>query len=220
MEVKIITKILKANDEVAAELRREFDGKKIFCINLMSSPGSGKTTLLEKTIEGMKEKTKIGVIEGDITTSIDAERLQKTGAEVVEINTKPFGGDCHLEAGWIRESFHQMEAKGLDLLIIENIGNLVCPAEFDTGAHKNIVMLSVAEGEDKPLKYPLMFHKSDLLIISKSDLIEIQEFDIGKLLDNVKKVNPDIDVIIVSARKNTGIEEWIGWLNKNISIKK
>ena len=218
MEIKIMEKILASNDLAAENLRKEFSQKKIFAVNIMSSPGSGKTTIIEKTIELMKGNCRIAVVEGDIETSIDAEKLNKHEVPVVSINTGPFGGDCHLEAGWISQAVGQLNTDEIDLLIIENIGNLVCPAEFDTGAHKNVAVLSIPEGEDKPLKYPLIFHKADVLLINKCDLSEILEFDMDALRNNINSVNPHLEVIEISAKTGTGLDAWQVWLNKNCEV--
>ncbi|MFW6134158.1 MAG: hydrogenase nickel incorporation protein HypB [Elusimicrobiota bacterium] len=217
MEVKIMKNILAASDQMAVETRKLFSKNNVFAVNMMSSPGSGKTEILEKTIDSIKEKVKTGVIEGDITSSFDARRLLKFDIPVIQINTKPFGGDCHLEASWIRESALEMDLKNIELLVIENIGNLVCPAEFDTGSHKNITVISVTEGEDKPLKYPLMFHKSHLVLINKCDLIDVLNFEIELLEENIKKVNPKAEIIRVSARTGKGMDKWVRWLGDNLS---
>jgi hydrogenase nickel incorporation protein HypB len=216
MEIKVMEKILASNDLAAESLRKDLSEKKVFAINVMSSPGSGKTTIIEKTIELIGETFQIAVIEGDIETAIDAEKLNKHGIPVVSINTGPFGGDCHLEAGWISQATGQLDMNEIDLLIVENIGNLVCPAEFDTGVHKNVAVLSTPEGEDKPLKYPLMFHKADLLLINKCDLTDVLEFNMDLLRSNIVAVNPDLEVIEISAKTGAGFDAWKKWLNKQL----
>jgi hydrogenase nickel incorporation protein HypB len=218
MEIKIMQNIMASNDHAANNLRKELGNMKVLALNIMSSPGSGKTSIIEKTLGLVKEKYRIAVIEGDIETSLDAEKLNKHDIPVVSINTGPFGGDCHLEAGWISQAVSQMDMNAVDILIIENIGNLVCPAEFDTGAHKNIAILSIPEGEDKPLKYPLMFHKADLVLINKCDLIDVLEFDMDALRSNIERVNPNLEVIEISARSGSGLDKWLEWLEKNVSV--
>jgi hydrogenase nickel incorporation protein HypB len=212
-EVKVMKKILNMNDRIADGLRISLKEKGIFYINLMSSPGSGKTTLLEKTAE--KYGKNIFVIEGDIQTTLDAERVTKAGIRSYQINTGPFGGDCHLESGWIKSAIEEIDLKGIDILFVENIGNLVCPAEFDVGAHINTVVLSVTEGEDKPLKYPLAFRNSQLCIISKTDLLPHLDISIDKIKENIKNVNPQMEVIELSAKTGDGLEDWIEYLKKN-----
>ncbi len=209
-EIKVMQNILSANDRIAAEIRSELAQKEILYINLMSSPGSGKTKLLEKTAEKLKEK--IFVIEGDIQTTLDAQRLAKAGIGVYQINTAPFGGDCHLEAGWIRSALQEIELAEIRYLFVENIGNLVCPAEFDVGAHINIVVLSVTEGEDKPLKYPLAFRNSQLCLISKTDLLPHLQTDIELMKTNIRKINPLIRIIELSAQTEAGLAEWFDFL--------
>jgi hydrogenase nickel incorporation protein HypB len=220
MEIKILEKVLAANDQIAEEIRKKLDIDNVTAVNIMSSPGSGKTTIIEKTIKLLKEKTGIGIIEGDIATSLDSERLSCYNVPIVEINTGPFGGDCHLEAGWIKQALSQLNLKFLNLVLIENIGNLVCPAEFDTGAHKNVAVLSLPEGEDKPLKYPLMFHKSDLVLINKCDLINALDVNIDLIISNIKKINPTLDIIKLSAKTGDGLNDWISWLEDNIRSRK
>jgi len=211
-EVKVMQKILNVNDRIAAELREELAKKKIKFINLMSSPGSGKTTIMEKT--ALEFGSKMCVIEGDIQTTLDAERVAKAGIQTYQINTGPFGGDCHLEAGWIKSAMEEMDLDGLELIFVENIGNLVCPAEFDVGAHINAVVLSVTEGEDKPLKYPLAFQNSQLCLISKTDLIPYLDINLETIKANIKKVNPKMEVIELSAKTGEGFEQWLEYLKR------
>ncbi len=206
-KIAVMQKLLKANDAVAEGIRRELRDKNIFFVNLMSSPGSGKTTLVEETVKRLGKRIK--VIEGDIQTTLDAERLQKLGIQAYQINTGPFGGDCHLEAAWIRTAIDDLGTDGMDLLFVENIGNLVCPAEFDVGAHLNVLLISVTEGEDKPLKYPLAFQVSHLCLITKTDFLPLKNFSLKKLRENIKKVNPACAVIEISAHSGTGMESWI-----------
>ena len=212
-EIKVMQKILNINDRIADELRISLKEKGILYINLMSSPGSGKTTLLEKTAE--KFGKNIFVIEGDIQTTLDAERVAKAGIRSYQINTGPFGGDCHLESGWIKSAIEEIDLEGIDILFVENIGNLVCPAEFDVGAHVNAVVLSVTEGEDKPLKYPLAFRNSQLCIISKTDLLPYLDISIDRIKENIKKVNSQMVVIELSAKTGEGFTDWTEYLKKN-----
>ena len=212
-EIKVMKKILNINDRIAEELRNTLKTRGILYINLMSSPGSGKTTIIEKTVKEFGKK--IFAIEGDIQTTLDAERIAKLGIRTFQINTGPFGGDCHLESGWIKSAIEEIDLEGIEILFVENIGNLVCPAEFDVGAHINTVVLSVTEGEDKPLKYPLAFRNSQLCIISKTDLLPYLDISIDKIKENIKNVNPQMEVIELSAKTGEGFEEWIEYLKKN-----
>ena len=209
MEIKVLKKILETNEKMADENRRFLREKGILCVNMMSSPGSGKSSIIEKTVEKLGDGFKFGVIEGDIQTTLDAERMARLGVETFQINTGPFGGDCHLEAGWIRAALNEMKLDGLDFLFIENIGNLVCPAEFDVGSHLNVVVLSTPEGEDKPLKYPLMFRVSHAMLINKIDLLPHLDMDVETLRKNALGVNPGLKIIEVSAKTGQGIDRWI-----------
>jgi len=206
-KIAVMQKLLKANDAIADEIRQELQDKNVFFVNLMSSPGSGKTTLVEETVRRLGKRIK--VIEGDIQTTLDAERLQKLGIQAFQINTGPFGGDCHLESAWVRAAIDELGTGGMDYLFVENIGNLVCPAEFDVGAHMNVLLLSVTEGEDKPLKYPLAFQVSQLCLITKTDFLPLKNFSLEKLRENIKKVNPACAVIDVSAHEGTGMDRWV-----------
>ena len=206
-KIAVMQKLLKANDTIAEGIRRDLKEQNIFFVNLMSSPGSGKTTLVEETVKKLGKRIK--VIEGDIQTTLDAERIQKLGIEAFQINTGPFGGDCHLEASWIRTAIDELGTEGMDFLFVENIGNLVCPAEFDVGAHLNVLLISVTEGEDKPLKYPLAFQVSQLCLVTKTDFLPLKNFSLEKLRANIKKVNPACAVIEVSAHSGAGMESWI-----------
>jgi len=212
-EIKVMKKILNVNDRIAEELRNELKEKGILFINLMSSPGSGKTTILEKTAE--KFGNKICVIEGDIRTTLDAERVSRAGIQAYQINTGPFGGDCHLESGWIKSAIDEIDLSNIEILFVENIGNLVCPAEFDVGAHINAVVLSVTEGEDKPLKYPLAFQNSHLCIISKTDLLPYLDINIENIKENIRKVNPKMKIIEISAKSGEGLNDWKEYLHKS-----
>jgi len=209
VKVKLVTNILEANDRIAAGNKKIFDEAKVFVVNIMSGPGAGKTSLIERTIMELNGKIKIGVIEGDIAGTDDAERIDKLGIPVVQINT---GGGCHLDANMIREVLEDFSLKDLDLLIIENVGNLVCPAEFNLGEDMKIMLLSLAEGHDKPLKYPLMFQESSALVLNKIDLLPYTNADIGKMKKDSLSLNPKLKVFEVSCKTGEGISEWTDWL--------
>lgn len=204
---------MAANDMIARENRRLFDQHGLFVINFMSSPGAGKTTLLERTISALKNEFAIAVIEGDIRGQIDAERIERHGVPVLQINT---GGECHLDANMIRNGLDEMDLSGKDLLIIENVGNLVCPAEFKVGENFKAMILSVPEGDDKPYKYPLMFKESRVLIINKIDLLGILDFNIQKVEETARALNPDMVIFHVSSKTGEGFEAWLDWLRKQI----
>lgn len=201
--------IFANNNQQADLLRQCMKKEKTFLLNLMSSPGSGKTTTLAGTIEALKEKMRIGVMEADIDSDVDALTIAKTGAKVVQLHT---GGMCHLDAEMTRQGLEALDTADIDLAILENVGNLVCPAEFDTGAAKNAMILSVPEGDDKPLKYPLMFQVCDVLLINKIDVLPYFDFDLEACKKRAKKLNPDITIIPISARTGEGMEEWTKWL--------
>jgi hydrogenase nickel incorporation protein HypB len=220
MEIKVLQKVLAANDRVADENRGMFDKNKITVINLMSSPGSGKTTLLDKTIEALKSEFKIAVIEGDIQTTMDAERLSRHDVPIVQINTAPIGGDCHLDAAMINSAVGDLKLEGLDLIFVENVGNLVCPAEFEIGEHFKAVVISVTEGEDKPMKYPLMFQVCKWAVISKTDLLSVLDFDIEKLRAYMKQVNPKLEVFELSSRSGAGFDAWLDHIREAVRAKK
>ncbi len=214
MKIVMAQKILKANEQAAKENRA-----KLACIptvNLISSPGAGKTTLLEKTIGAFKPNYQIGVIEGDIYTARDAERIASQGAAVVQINT---AGLCHLDANMVASAFKQLDLSKLDLLFIENVGNLVCPAEFDLGEDYKVALLSVAEGGDKPEKYPLVFKESHVVVINKNDLLPYTDFDMSKVQEDILRLNPDIKIFVTSASTGEGIEAWCAWLKEIMQVK-
>jgi len=213
MQLKIMENIMAANDMIARENRRLFDQHGLFVINFMSSPGAGKTTLLERTISALKNEFAIAVIEGDIRGQIDAERIERHGVPVLQINT---GGECHLDANMIRNGLDEMDLSGKDLLIIENVGNLVCPAEFKVGENFKAMILSVPEGDDKPYKYPLMFKESRVLIINKIDLLGILDFNIQKVEETARALNPDMVIFHVSSKTGEGFDAWLDWLRKQI----
>ena len=207
LEVK--QSIFASNDEQAAQLRQSLKEKKIFLLNLMSAPGSGKTTTLRSTIAALKDELRIGVMEADIDSDVDAKAIAAAGAKAIQLHT---GGMCHLDAGMTRQGLEGLGTENIDLAILENVGNLVCPAEFDTGAVKNAMILSVPEGDDKPLKYPLMFSICDVLLVNKIDVAPYFNFDLDKCVERVKKLNPNIQVFPISALKGEGIEPWANWL--------
>jgi hydrogenase nickel incorporation protein HypB len=217
MPVRIIEvkeEILADNIKQAATIREELRQKKTMLLNLMSSPGSGKTSLILQTITGLKDSLKLGVIEADIESAVDAEKVAAQGIPAIQLRT---GGFCHLDATMVEKGIDALSVHNLDLLIIENVGNLVCPAEFDTGAHKNVMILSVPEGDDKPLKYPLMFSICDVLIVNKMDYIALSDFNLDTLRKRVLTLNPRITIIEVSCKTGTGIESWIDWLKKEVA---
>jgi hydrogenase nickel incorporation protein HypB len=215
-EIKIVRKVLDVNDTIAHQNRELFRGKGVFVINVMSSPGSGKTAILVKTLSHITPKIRCAVIVGDICTSNDADRLAGSGAPVVQVNTDAFGGDCHLAAHVIKTAADNFNLDDIDLLIVENLGNLVCPAEFDLGENLRIVVLSVTEGEDKPLKYPLMFRVCDAALLNKIDLLPHLDYDREAAVQNILKVNPQMPVFEISAKTEEGFESWISWLTQKL----
>ena len=206
--------ILSENDKLADELRTRLREKKVFLLNLMASPGAGKTTLIMKTIEALKNEFRLGIIEADIDSVVDSEKVATTGIPVVQLRT---GGFCHLDATMVMQGIDALDTDNLDIIIIENVGNLVCPAEFDTGAIKNAMILSVPEGDDKPLKYPLMFSVCDVVLVSKIDCKPVFDFDISAMRKRVRSLNPDADIMELSAKTGEGIENWLAWLKKQLS---
>lgn len=207
--LEIKKSVFENNDREADLLREELKKDETFLLNLMSSPGSGKTTTVLRTIEALKDQMKIGVLEADIDSEVDASTVAKTGAKVIQLHT---GGMCHLDAGMTKQGLLGLGTEDVDLVILENVGNLVCPAEFDTGASRNAMILSVPEGDDKPLKYPLMFSIVDVLLINKIDAIANFDFDFEAVKDRVRKLNPNIKVIPISAKTGEGIKEWAEWI--------
>jgi hydrogenase nickel incorporation protein HypB len=209
----VVEGVLNANDAIAQANREQFDRAGTYVINLMSSPGAGKTTLLEHTLERLDGKLRIGVLEGDVQTTVDADRLLRFGIPVVQVNTDPgFGGACHLDANMVHHGLGALPLPAIDLLIIENVGNLVCPAEFKVGEDSRVMISSVTEGEDKPLKYPLMFRSADLILVNKVDLLPHLDFDLPQFLRNLDAVNPTAPRFLVSARTGQGVEDWCAWL--------
>lgn len=210
MKVKVVTRILEANDRIAEENRKRFQDAGVYVVNLMGAPGAGKTSLLERTIRELKPHLKIGVIEGDIVGSDDAERIGALDVPVVQINT---GGACHLDANMINEVLDELPLKELDMVIIENVGNLVCPAEFKVGEDMKMMVLSIAEGHDKPLKYPLMFQESSALVLNKIDLLPYMNTDMNKVRNDSLALNPKLKIFEVSCASGTGIDAWVQWLS-------
>jgi hydrogenase nickel incorporation protein HypB len=216
MEIKVVRKVLDVNNMMAAQNRQLFAEKGIFVLNLMSSPGSGKTAILEKTLSRILPEIRTAVIVGDICTSNDADRLAKSGAPVVQVNTDEFGGDCHLAAHVIASAAANLNLNAIDLLIVENVGNLVCPAEFDIGENARAVVLSVTEGEDKPLKYPLMFRVCHAAILNKTDLLPYLDYDKEAALRNIHQIHADMPIFEMSAKTEQGFEAWLKWLGKGV----
>ena len=221
-KINVYSKILGKNDKKAGENRNLMRGA--FCVNIMSSPGAGKTTLLEMTLKDISEKFVTAVIEGDMSTSNDAERIRKhlRHGSVVQIKTENFGGGCHLDAEMVSSALKKLglPKKKFELIIIENVGNLICPADFNLGEHKKIVMLSVTEGDDKPLKYPVIFKSADLAVISKTDLVRHVKFSVNTAVKNIKRINPGIRVILVSSFKKKGMKQWLDYLKEGITSRK
>ncbi len=210
MKVKVVTRILEANDRIAEENRKRFKEAGLYVVNLMGAPGAGKTSLLERTIRELKPRLRMGVIEGDIVGTDDAERIGALDIPVVQINT---GGACHLDANMICEVLDELPLKNLDMLIIENVGNLVCPAEFKVGEDMKMMVLSVAEGHDKPLKYPLMFQESSALVLNKIDLLPYMNTDVNKVRKDSLALNPKLNIFEVSCATGRGIDTWAQWLS-------
>ncbi len=212
--VTILENLLSENDRVADDNGRRLAVSGVCAVNLMSSPGAGKTTLLRKTLEKLGASVRIGVLEGDIATSLDADKLEGAGATAISVvNTSAgFGGECHLDAVMVRSGMERLPLPELDLLIIENVGNLVCPAEFRVGEHARAMVFAVTEGEEKPLKYPVMFRAVDVVVVNKVDLLPHLDFDLDAFLSNVTAVNPKAQVIMASARTGEGVDEWCAWL--------
>jgi len=218
-EIKVVRRVLDVNDQMAAQNRRLFADHGVFVLNVMSSPGSGKTTTLVKTLSKIMPEIKCAVIVGDICTTNDADRLAVSGAPVVQVNTDEFGGDCHLAAHVIEKALGVIDPHAIQLLIVENVGNLVCPAEFDIGEDARVVILSVTEGEDKPLKYPLMFRECDAAIVNKIDLLPYLDYDAADAVKNIRQIHPDMPVFELSAKTEAGMTPWLDWLKQQLDKK-
>ena len=213
MEIKVLKDILGANEQIAAKNRELLDRNKVFAVNIMASPGAGKTSVVLQTIRALKDKVRIGVIEGDISSSIDAETVAKEGVPVVQINT---GGECHLEAIQVQNALNNLPLADIDLLLIENVGNLVCPAEFNLGEHRKVLIASVPEGDDKPFKYPLMFNTVDALVLNKIDLLPYVRFNVDAFTKTVKNINAKVEIFKVSCTTGDGVQAWAKWLNSRM----
>ena len=218
-EIKVVRRVLDVNEQMADQNRKMFTEKGVFVLNVMSSPGSGKTTTLEKTLVRIASQIKSAVIVGDICTTNDADRLAVSGVPVVQINTDEFGGDCHLAAHVIEKAVGGLDLDDIDLLIVENVGNLVCPAEFDIGEDARAVVLSVTEGEDKPVKYPLMFRECEVALLNKIDLLPYLDYDKEKAVNYIHQVHPDMPIFETSAKTEEGFEPWLEWLINKVKQK-
>ncbi len=217
--VQVLERIFDENDRMAAANRAEFAAAGVRVVNLMSSPGAGKTTLLRETLRRLAAQVRVGIIEGDIETSLDADRLAGFGARVALINTgNGFGGECHLDAPMVRSALPRLPLADLDLVLIENVGNLVCPAEFDVGENARAMVYAITEGEEKPLKYPVMFRSCELVLINKIDLLPYLDFDMAGFLANLRKVNPHAEAVSVSARTGEGVDAWCEWLRARVAV--
>jgi len=216
MKVSVVRNILEANERISQQNRKRFKEGRVFVINLMSSPGAGKTSLLERTIDALKDRIKIGVIEGDIQSDRDAERVAQKGVQAVQINTD---GACHLDGNMILDAVDQFDLKELDLLVVENVGNLVCPAEFTLGEDAKAMILSTTEGDDKPMKYPLMFQESEVLLVNKIDLLPYIDCDVEKIKSEARQLNPKITIFEVSCRTGEGLDAWYAWLQDQIKSR-
>ena len=211
--IEVKESVFADNDREAARLRQELKQSGTFLLNLMSSPGSGKTTTLLRTIETLKDELRMGVMEADIDSDVDARRIAEAGVKSIQLHT---GGMCHLDAGMTEQGLREIGTDGLDLVVLENVGNLVCPAEFDTGAAKNAMILSVPEGHDKPLKYPLIFTVCDALLINKTDVLPYFDFDMEKVIEYAHRRNPKLEIFPVSAKTGEGMDAWCDWLRKQV----
>ncbi|MBN2240228.1 MAG: hydrogenase nickel incorporation protein HypB [Dehalococcoidales bacterium] len=217
MTIKVITvqeDILRANEEIAKQNEALLKDKKVFMINIMASPGAGKTSILLKTIEGMREKTRIGVIEGDVASTVDSEKISQQSIPVLQINTQ---GGCHLDANMLEHALSGMPLDEIDLLFIENVGNLICPVGFALGEKKKVMIASTPEGHDKPYKYPAMFAEVDVVLVNKVDLAPMLDFDMDEFISAIKGLNPDVEIFQVSARTGEGMEQWYAWLDNQLS---
>ncbi len=216
MQIKVMTNILDQNDQLAAEVNDRLSAAGIFVINLLGSPGCGKTSLLESTIVGLKGELSMAVIEGDLFTAKDAERIEQHGVPVIQINT---GGGCHLDANMVNSVLNDLDLEKLDLIVIENVGNLVCPAEFNIGEDVKVTVLSITEGEDKPLKYPLIFKQASAVILNKVDLLPYTSFDMQAAIKDITSISPDTVLLQASCRTGEGLSQWYDWLKRQVKMK-
>ncbi len=214
MKVKVLQNIMAANDQIAARNRALLDRNKVLALNIMSSPGAGKTSLVVHTIRKLKDRVRIAVIEGDIASTIDADRVSQEGVPVIQINT---GGECHIDANMVGSALDNLDLEATDLVLIENVGNLVCPAEFNTGEHKKVMLLSVPEGDDKPYKYPLMFHISDVILLNKIDLLPYVRFSLDNFTRGGRALNQNAEIIPISCTTGEGLDKWTAWLMANVT---
>jgi len=214
MEIKVLKDILGANEQMAQRNRELLDSNNIFAVNLMASPGAGKTSLVLATIKGLEGKARVGIVEGDVSSSLDAELIGKKGVPVVQINT---GGECHLEANMVGNALANLPLPDIDLLLIENVGNLICPAEFNLGEHRKVVIPSIPEGDDKPFKYPLMFHIANAVVINKIDLLPHLKFDIEAFSQAVRGINSKVAIFQTSCTTGEGVGEWVSWLQAEMA---
>jgi hydrogenase nickel incorporation protein HypB len=217
MDIKVLKNVMAANDNLAQQHRRQLDERGIFCVNVMASPGAGKTSLILQAIRRLKGRLRIGVIEGDVSSRVDADKVEKEGIPAVQINT---GGGCHLDANLMTEAYAGLPLDKLDLIFVENVGNLICTVNYDIGEHRKLVVASVAEGDDKPIKYPGMFHVVHLVVLNKIDLVEHVEFDRPAFEEAVRALNSDVEILPVSCRTGQGIEAWCRWLEEQVRARR
>ena len=211
--VSVVEDIMSANDRLAADVRAQLAASQVFALNVMASPGAGKTSLITRTVEALRDELRIGAVDGDIATTIDADRVAALGVPAVQINT---GGACHLDAAMLQSALPRLPLDNLDLLIIENVGNLVCPATFDLGAHRSVLIASVPEGDDKPYKYPVMYRGVDALVLNKTDVLGAFDFDVDYFRKGVEPLNPGLAFYPLSCKTGEGLDEWLNWLRKEV----
>jgi hydrogenase nickel incorporation protein HypB len=212
--VSVVENILSANERLAATNREQFDAAGVFAINLMASPGAGKTSLITRTVEALRDEVAMGAVDGDVATTLDADRIAASGIPAVQINT---GGACHLDAVMLQEALPQLPLEGLELVIVENVGNLVCPASFDLGVHRNVLIASVPEGDDKPYKYPVMYRGVDVVVLNKIDVLDVFDFDVDYFRRGVEALNPGLLFLPLSCKTGEGLEGWLAWLREEIA---
>lgn len=212
--VSVVEDILSANDRLAASNRERLDAAGVFAINLMASPGAGKTSLITRTVEALRDDFTIGAVDGDIATTLDADRIAALGIPAVQVNT---GGTCHMDAVMLQEALPKLPLDELDLLIVENVGNLVCPASFDLGVHRKVLIASVPEGDDKPYKYPVMYRGVDVVVLNKTDVLDAFDFDVDYFRRGVEALNPELGFLPLSCKTGEGMESWVAWLRREIA---